>query len=82
RSQSPKRRGSYSDGETNDRVQEGTDEYGPDMYRDEDDRDRLENLNELEREKILSERAEKRQHNKDLEAVHLLFNPDDVGSTR
>ncbi|CAG8522938.1 15701_t:CDS:10, partial [Acaulospora morrowiae] len=81
RSQSPKRRGSYSDAETNDRVQ-GADEYGPDMYRDEDDRDRLENLNELEREKILSERAEKRQHNKDLEAVHLLFNPDDVGSTR
>ncbi|CAG8599016.1 5147_t:CDS:10 [Diversispora eburnea] len=52
------------------------------MYRDDDDRDRLENLNELEREKILSERAEKRQHNKDLEAVHLLFNPDDARSTR
>ncbi|ORX58284.1 plus-3-domain-containing protein [Hesseltinella vesiculosa] len=37
------------------------DEYGPDLYKDEDDRRRLLALPEVERERILSERSEERQ---------------------
>ncbi|KAI8336358.1 hypothetical protein BC941DRAFT_354361 [Chlamydoabsidia padenii] len=39
------------------------DEYGPDLYKDEEDRKRLLALPEVERERILSERSEERQRN-------------------
>ncbi|CAO3594778.1 unnamed protein product [Absidia cylindrospora] len=39
------------------------DEYGPDFYKDEEDRKRLLALPEVERERILSERSEERQRN-------------------
>ncbi|CAG8529275.1 12123_t:CDS:10, partial [Dentiscutata heterogama] len=77
------RRGGYSeeDGEGNERRRD-TDEFDSELYHDEDDRDRLENLVELDRERILAERAEKIQHHKDLEAVQLMINSEDGGTTR
>ncbi|CAO3625025.1 unnamed protein product [Cunninghamella blakesleeana] len=39
------------------------DEYGPNLYKDEEDRKRLLALPEVERERILSERSEERQRN-------------------
>ncbi|KAI8050644.1 uncharacterized protein B0P05DRAFT_563000 [Gilbertella persicaria] len=42
---------------------EDIDEYGPDLYKDEDDRKRLQALPEVERERILAERSEERQRN-------------------
>ncbi|CAG8741714.1 20456_t:CDS:10, partial [Racocetra persica] len=83
RSTTPPRRGGYSeeDGEGNERRRD-TDEFDSELYHDEDDRDRLENLVELDRERILAERAEKIQHHKDLEAVQLMINLEDVSSTR
>ncbi|CAG8492124.1 31918_t:CDS:10 [Gigaspora margarita] len=107
RSTTSPRRGGYSeeDGEGNDRRRD-TDEFDSELYHDEDDRDRLENLVELDRERILAERAEKVsisdllhlniqnfgltfyhfwlqiQHHKDLEAVQLMINLEDVSSTR
>ncbi|KAI9277596.1 hypothetical protein BY458DRAFT_453204 [Sporodiniella umbellata] len=42
---------------------EDIDEYGPDLYKDEDDRRRLQALPEVERERILAERSEERQRN-------------------
>lgn len=39
------------------------DEYGPDLYKDEEDKRRLLALPEVEREQILSERSEERQRN-------------------
>ncbi|CAG8647962.1 4334_t:CDS:10, partial [Cetraspora pellucida] len=83
KSTTPPRRGGYSeeDGEGNERRRD-TDEFDSELYHDEDDRDRLENLVELDRERILAERAEKIQHHKDLEAVQLMINLEDVSSTR
>ncbi|KAG1227954.1 hypothetical protein G6F67_008124 [Rhizopus microsporus] len=42
---------------------EDIDEYGPDLYKDEEDRKRLQALPEVERERILAERSEERQRN-------------------
>ncbi|KAI9483066.1 MAG: hypothetical protein EXX96DRAFT_519096 [Benjaminiella poitrasii] len=42
---------------------ENIDEYGPDLYKDEEDRKRLQALPEVERERILAERSEERQRN-------------------
>ncbi|KAI9322173.1 hypothetical protein BX666DRAFT_1849196 [Dichotomocladium elegans] len=42
---------------------DGVDEYGPDLYKDEEDRQRLMALPEVERERILNERSEERQRN-------------------
>ncbi|KAI9005492.1 hypothetical protein CLU79DRAFT_593543 [Phycomyces nitens] len=58
----------YSDDENNHKSSDdegngGVDEYGPDLYRDEDDKRRLSALPEVERERILSERSEERQRN-------------------
>ncbi|CAG8447252.1 133_t:CDS:2 [Funneliformis mosseae] len=57
-------------------------EYGPDLYRDRSDRERLGTLNELARERILADRAEKKQHHLDLHAVQQLFDPLDDKSKR
>ncbi|KAL0074028.1 hypothetical protein F4703DRAFT_1893637 [Phycomyces blakesleeanus] len=58
----------YSDDENNHKSSDdegngGVDEYGPDLYRDEEDKKRLSALPEVERERILSERSEERQRN-------------------
>ncbi|CAO3666869.1 unnamed protein product [Rhizopus microsporus] len=42
---------------------EDIDEYGPDLYKDEEDCKRLQALPEVERERILAERSEERQRN-------------------
>ncbi|KAF7727389.1 hypothetical protein EC973_007553 [Apophysomyces ossiformis] len=56
--------GAYSGDEANQSEdEEGIDEYGPDLYKDEEDRRRLLALPEVERERILSERSEERQRN-------------------
>ncbi|KAK4518143.1 uncharacterized protein ATC70_001494 [Mucor velutinosus] len=59
--------GAYSDeddvGIDDDEDMEDIDEYGPDLYKDEDDRRRLQALPEVERERILAERSEERQRN-------------------
>ncbi|KAI7868274.1 hypothetical protein BDF14DRAFT_575041 [Spinellus fusiger] len=68
-SESEDEENAYSDDENNNKSSddeansEGVDEYGPDLYRDEDDRKRLLALPEVERERILSERSEERQRN-------------------
>ncbi|CAJ0756801.1 20498_t:CDS:10 [Entrophospora sp. SA101] len=71
------RRGNYSeeDGDANNNKSES---FGPDLYHDDVDRERLENLPELEREQILASRAEKRQHNMDLNVIKNLYDEDDV----
>ncbi|PHZ14865.1 plus-3-domain-containing protein [Rhizopus microsporus ATCC 52813] len=56
----------YSDEEVgidDDEDMEDIDEYGPDLYKDEEDRKRLQALPEVERERILAERSEERQRN-------------------
>ncbi|KAI9498057.1 hypothetical protein BDB00DRAFT_496631 [Zychaea mexicana] len=53
---------------------EGIDEYGPDLYKDEEDRRRLQALPEVERERILSERSEERQRNLERLEVRKLLN--------
>ncbi|KAI8351459.1 hypothetical protein EDC96DRAFT_518670 [Choanephora cucurbitarum] len=57
----------YSDeddiGIDDDEDMEDVDEYGPDLYKDEEDRKRLQALPEVERERILAERSEERQRN-------------------
>ncbi|CAG8806847.1 6168_t:CDS:10, partial [Gigaspora margarita] len=60
RSTTSPRRGGYSeeDGEGNDRRRD-TNEFDSGLYHNKEDRNRLENLVELERERILAERAEK-----------------------
>ncbi|KAG2232818.1 hypothetical protein INT48_005686 [Thamnidium elegans] len=58
--------GAYSDddiGIDDDEDMEDIDEYGPDLYKDVDDRKRLQALPEVERERILAERSEERQRN-------------------
>ncbi|KAG0165349.1 hypothetical protein DFQ30_008571 [Apophysomyces sp. BC1015] len=56
--------GAYSGDDANQSEDEdGIDEYGPDLYKDEEDRRRLLALPEVERERILSERSEERQRN-------------------
>ncbi|KAI8374117.1 uncharacterized protein BYT42DRAFT_517636 [Radiomyces spectabilis] len=59
--------GGYSDDNNNqvseDEDEDEVDEYGPDLYKDEEDRQRLLALPEVERERILSERSEERQRN-------------------
>ncbi|KAI8883495.1 plus-3-domain-containing protein [Backusella circina FSU 941] len=42
---------------------EDVDEYGPDLYKNEEDRRKLEALPEVQRERILAERSEERQRN-------------------
>nr|CAG8533812.1 8516_t:CDS:10 [Entrophospora candida] len=71
------RRGNYSeeDGDANNNKSES---FGPDLYHDDVDRERLENLPELEREQILASRAEKRQHNMDLNVIKNLYDEDDI----
>ncbi|KAI8059854.1 hypothetical protein BC940DRAFT_323675 [Gongronella butleri] len=52
----------FSDEDDMDMVsEEEIDEYGPDLYKDEEDRRRLLAMPEVERERILSERSEERQ---------------------
>ncbi|KAJ8662929.1 hypothetical protein O0I10_001105 [Lichtheimia ornata] len=53
---------------------DGIDEYGPDLYKDEEDRRRLLALPEVERERILSERSEERQRNLERLEVRKLLN--------
>ncbi|KAF0536671.1 plus-3-domain-containing protein [Gigaspora margarita] len=83
RSTTSPQRGGYSeeDGEGNDRRRDSN-EFDSGLYHNKEDRNRLENLVELERERILAERAEKIQHHKDLEAVQLMINLEDFSSTR
>ncbi|KAK9711857.1 RNA polymerase-associated protein rtf1 [Basidiobolus ranarum] len=52
---------SFSDDQYSD-LEEAVDEYGPDLYKDSEDRRRLSAMTEMEREGILTERAEKRQY--------------------
>ncbi|KAI8141694.1 hypothetical protein BJV82DRAFT_618719 [Fennellomyces sp. T-0311] len=54
--------------------EDGIDEYGPDLYKDEEDRRRLQALPEVERERILSERSEERQRNLERLEVRKLLN--------
>jgi RNA polymerase-associated protein RTF1 len=72
---------SHEDG-GKDKRRRGSPEYGPDLYRDRNDRERLGTLNELARERILADRAEKKQHHLDLHAVQQLFDPSDDKSKR
>ncbi|KAJ2962878.1 hypothetical protein NQZ79_g2121 [Umbelopsis isabellina] len=51
------------DDDDEDDSEEELDEYGPDLYKDEEDKRRLLALPEVEREQILSERSEERQRN-------------------
>ncbi|ORY02879.1 plus-3-domain-containing protein [Basidiobolus meristosporus CBS 931.73] len=51
----------FSDDQYSD-LEEAVDEYGPDLYKDSEDRRRLSAMTEMEREGILTERAEKRQY--------------------
>jgi RNA polymerase-associated protein RTF1 len=54
---------SEDDDDDDDDSEEELDEYGPDLYKDEEDKRRLLALPEVEREQILSERSEERQRN-------------------
>ncbi|CAJ0626844.1 5983_t:CDS:2 [Entrophospora sp. SA101] len=65
-------------GEDGDANNNKSESFGPDLYHDDVDRERLENLPELEREQILASRAEKRQHNMDLNVIKNLYDEDDV----
>ncbi|RIA88121.1 hypothetical protein C1645_739631 [Glomus cerebriforme] len=85
--QKRKNRGSRSplpefEGDSKDKRRRGSPDYGPDLYRDRSDRERLGTLNELARERILADRAEKKQHHLDLHAVQQLFDPLDDKSKR
>ncbi|CAO3608019.1 unnamed protein product [Cunninghamella echinulata] len=66
--------GAYSDDDDIDiGSDDEIDEYGPDLYKDEEDRKRLLALPEVERERILSEQSEERQRNLErLEVCKLL----------
>ncbi|GBC09128.1 hypothetical protein RclHR1_08620004 [Rhizophagus clarus] len=82
-SRSPSPEGEYfEDGGKDKRRRGSSEEYGPDLYHDRNDRERLGNLNELARERILADRAEKKQHHLDLHAVQQLFDPLDDKSKR
>lgn len=72
----------FEDGGKDKRRRGSPGEYGPDLYHDRNDRERLGNLNELARERILADRAEKKQHHLDLHAVQQLFDPLDDKSKR
>jgi RNA polymerase-associated protein RTF1 len=81
-SRSPSPEDAYFEGSGKDKRRRGSPDYGPDLYRDRTDRERLGNLNELARERILADRAEKKQHHLDLHAVQQLFDPLDDKSKR
>src|SRR5947209_3787641 len=72
---SPSPEGEYFEESGKDKRRKGSPEYGPDLYRDRNDRERLGTLNELARERILADRAEKKQHHLDLHEVQQLFDP-------
>ncbi|KAG2177557.1 hypothetical protein INT44_008069 [Umbelopsis vinacea] len=55
--------GDASEDDDDEDSDEEIDEYGPDLYKDEEDKRRLLALPEVEREQILSERSEERQRN-------------------
>ncbi|KAH8552617.1 hypothetical protein BGW37DRAFT_489656 [Umbelopsis sp. PMI_123] len=55
--------GDASEDDEEEESDEEIDEYGPDLYKDEEDKRRLLALPEVEREQILSERSEERQRN-------------------
>ncbi|KAI8082938.1 uncharacterized protein BX664DRAFT_339443 [Halteromyces radiatus] len=72
----------YSDDDDIDIGSEGEiDEYGPDLYKDEEDRKRLLALPEVEREHILSERSEERQRNLERLEVRKLLKDGHRGDT-